>query len=97
MRIHEIFRKRNHEKRLAITFYKAPCGEVNPIELYSLKEGYPYNCRTCGNIATKKILFLSPKLEVEGDFGPVYFCEKDVPDINVVATTENYYKTLYGK
>ena len=97
MFLHESIRKRGTERLIRTAFFTAPCQEVNPIELYSLKEGYPYKCRTCGGKATYKMLFLSPKHEVEGDFGSVYFCQNDLPDINAVATTKNYYNVLYGK
>lgn len=97
MTILELLKKHNPEKPIKKAFFIAPCKEINPIELYYKKEGYPYKCRECGKIATYKMLFLSPKYEVEGDFGPVYFCQSDLPDINLVATTANYYKVLYGK
>ncbi|MCR4313092.1 MAG: hypothetical protein NUV58_02500 [Candidatus Roizmanbacteria bacterium] len=90
-------RKRGAEILKSKAFFTAPCGEINPIELYYSKETYPYKCRTCKGKANYKMLFLSPKYEVEGDFGPVYFCQSDLPDINLVATTANYYKVLYGK
>ncbi len=90
-------RKRGAEILKSKAFFTAPCGEINPIELYCKKEGYPNKYRTCGKMATYKMLFLSPKYEVEGFFGPVYFCQSDLPDINLVATTANYYKVLYGK
>jgi len=93
----ELPKRRGSEELRGKAFFTAPCGEVNPIELYILKEGYPYKCRTCKGTSTYKMLFLSPKYEVEGDFGPVYFCQKDLPDINTVATTANYYRVLYGK
>lgn len=94
---YELLRKTGSEKLVGNAFFTAPCGEINPIELYYLKEGYPHKCRSCGGKATYKMLFLSPKYEVEGFFGPVYFCQNDLPDINMVATTANYYKVLYGK
>jgi len=97
MFLHESIRKRGTERLIRTAFFTAPCQEVNPIELYYQKEGYPYKCRTCKKTATYKMLFLSPKHEVEGDFGPVYFCKDHVPDVNKVAKTDNYYKTLYGK
>lgn len=93
----EFLRKKSSEKLIGRVFFTAPCGEVNPIELYQLNEGYRHKCRSCGGQATYKMLFLSPKEEVEGDFGPVHFCDNDLPDINWVAKTENYYKVLYGK
>ncbi|MFZ5845566.1 MAG: hypothetical protein ACOY0S_03810, partial [Patescibacteria group bacterium] len=75
----------------------APCGENNPIELYFLKEGYPYNCRQCGKAATYKMLFLSPKHEVEGAFGPAYFCQGCVPDVDQVANnSDSYFDILFG-
>ena len=101
----ELFRRKktnSNEILIATAFFTAPCKEVNPIELYKSEKGFETGrgmatCRTCGTKATFKMLFLSPKGEVEGFFGPVYFCEKDTPDINNVATMEHYYDTLYGK
>lgn len=93
----ELLGKHSSEKPIQKAFFTAPCKEINPIELYYKKEGYPNKCRTCEKKATYKMLFLSPKYEVEGFFGPVYFCQSDLPDINAVATTANYYKVLYGK
>ncbi|MFH0943510.1 MAG: hypothetical protein V1810_05075 [Candidatus Beckwithbacteria bacterium] len=75
----------------------APCKEENPIKLYRNDEGYPYNCSKCGKTATLKVLFLSPKYEVEGFFGPKYFCNQCVPDIKAVAANQdNYCDVLYG-
>jgi hypothetical protein len=93
----ELFKRHKSERLIQKTFFTAPCGDKYPIELYSSEKVYPYSCRVCGRPATKKIVFLSAKHEVEGDFGSVYFCDKDFPDIKEVATTKNYYKVLYGK
>lgn len=94
----EFFKGHNREKLLRRTYYVAPCNQLNPIELYSLEKGYPQVCRKCGHKATYKVLLLSPKYEVEGDFGPAYFCHDCVPDINEVAASDkNYTDVLYGK
>lgn len=96
--IFELLRSRSHEILIGKAVFTAPCGEINPIELYLLKEGHPYKCRKCGKKATHRMLFLSPKYEVEGSFGPAYFCQSCVPDINNVAKNEAlYYGILFNK
>ena len=94
--IPEIFLFRSKEKLKGKAIFTAPCGEKNPIELYYLEKGYPYKCREHGQTATYKMLFLSPKGEVEGFFGPVYFCQSCLPDINKIASNEAlYYGILF--
>lgn len=96
MNIFEAFKRNRIEKPIERANYTAACGEINPIELYYSEKGYPYNCRKCGLKATNKMLFLSPKGEVEGLFGPAYFCQNHVPDINQVAINEKlYFEILY--
>jgi hypothetical protein len=85
------------EKRIDTAVYVAPCEQRNPIELYENPKGYGRNCVSHGNQATFKLLFLSPKHEVEGDFGPKYFCNQCVPDIHKVASSQdNYLDIFYG-
>lgn len=99
--IPEIFGFRSRERLKGKAIFITPCGQKNPIELYFRPEGYfiernPILCRKCRRQATYKMLFLSPKSEVEGDFGPAYFCQNCVPDINTVASNKNqYYGLLY--
>ncbi len=77
--------------------FTAQCGEINPVQRFLKPEGYQYNCRKCGKTATVKTLFLSPKGEVEGLFGPVYHCESCAPDINTIASNaELFYGYIFG-
>ncbi|PIQ71290.1 hypothetical protein COV87_04230 [Candidatus Roizmanbacteria bacterium CG11_big_fil_rev_8_21_14_0_20_37_16] len=62
----ELSKRRGSEELRGKAFLTAPCGEINPTELYFSPEGYKYKCRACGGKATYKMLFLSPKYEVEG-------------------------------
>lgn len=98
MGLSELFRGIKPEKLIGKANYIAPCKEINPIELYFLKKGYKYGCRSCGQTGTFKMVFLSPKGEVEGLFGSVYFCESCVPDVNQVAADEAlYHRILFNK
>jgi hypothetical protein len=77
--------------------YVAPCEQKNPVELYGNPAGYDWQCAAHGRPATFKVLFLSPKGEVEGFFGPRYFCGECVPDIHqVTVNQEKYLGVLYG-
>ncbi|MEK7622360.1 MAG: hypothetical protein AAB430_00685 [Patescibacteria group bacterium] len=80
------------------TIYVAPCGQKNPIELFFDEAGYPWKCQQHVQPATHKVLFLSPKGEVEGDFGPKYYCGECVPNIYEVAANQDaYLDVFYGK
>ena len=60
--------------------------------------GYPWKCQQHVQPATHKVLFLSPKGEVEGDFGPKYYCGECVPNIYEVAANQDaYLDVFYGK
>lgn len=86
------------EKLLDRAIYVAPCKQENPIELHTNPAGYEYKCESNGIQAIFKVLFLSPKGEVEGDFGPKYYCGECVPNIHEVAANQNaYLDALYGK
>ncbi len=77
--------------------FVAQCGERNPVQRFYQKEGYPYKCGGCGQKAVFKTLFLSPKREVEGFFGPVYHCDKCVPDMNsIVSNKDLFYGLIFG-
>lgn len=77
--------------------FVAQCGEVNPIQRLVSENGYNYKCRNCGKQATHKTLFLSPKGEVEGFFGPVYHCESCAPDLDVIASSSDlFYGLIFG-
>lgn len=80
--------------------YIAPCQQENPIELYVNQAGYEWICKRHNRQAIYKVLFLSPKGEVEGDFGPKYFCEvvSCLPNIHTVASSQDaYLDVFYGK
>ncbi len=85
------------EKFQGEAIFIAQCGESNPVQRFVLKEGYNHKCRKCGKAATHKTLFISPKGEVEGFFGPVYHCENCAPDINEVASNSDlFYGLIFG-
>jgi len=63
------------EKLLNKAIYVAQCGQENPIEVYRDEGGYEYQCTQHGRQASRKILFLTPKGEVEFPYGPRYFCD----------------------
>ena len=77
--------------------FTALCGEKNPVQRFYNSEGYRYKCRDCGAKAVVKTLFLSPKREVEGFFGPVYHCENCAPDLaNIATSSELFYGLIFG-
>jgi len=86
------------EKLLNKAIYVAQCGQENPIEVYRDEGGYEYQCTQHGRQASRKILFLTPKGEVEFPYGPRYFCDLcEVPDIQLLATSDDaYFDTFYG-
>lgn len=86
------------EQLLDKVVYVAPCEQKNPIELHTNLAGYKYRCKQHDVKAIFKVLFLSPKGEVEGDFGAKYFCGECVPNIHAVAANQDaYLDALYGQ
>ena len=88
------------EKLLDTAVYVAPCEQRNPIELYVNPAGYEWPCQKHNVRAIFKILFLSPKGEVEGFFGSRYFCVAAgcLPDIHTfVGSQDAYLDAFHGE
>ncbi|MFH2062368.1 MAG: hypothetical protein ABIJ43_05275 [Candidatus Beckwithbacteria bacterium] len=79
--------------------YIAPCEQESLVNLFYKRGGYKgRQCRECEERnPVYKVLSLSPKGEVEGSFGPNYYCKTHVPNIHqVVASQGNYCDQLFG-